>query len=260
MSVNIVDFPVVKRPGATLIAPAIEPSMASLLAVEYVSEALGLKEVGFMRMKGLQAPIYAIDGVLRAPCRLLYNSNYPLIAFRTAIKIPEELEEEIASQLIEWAERNEVERLVILSTIEGEGEDVYVATESWLLEKYLKYGFRPIEKTVIKDFSAALLSECLLRRIDGVIIYAETPIYSVLKRISSKLQSGEISEARANELISGLKPDVKASLKLVEAVRRITGLEFDLSELKELAEKFSGVYSQILMELASTERRLVIFK
>ena len=130
---SFIEFSIRKGGDVSLIVSVEEVTMASMLTVEYLVDFLDLEEVSYIRVRTGKPRVYIVDGVLKMPFRILYNPKHPLVVFRASTQISEEVVPKLASKLIDWAERNEIARIVVLDTVPANKKEeegvVYFATE-----------------------------------------------------------------------------------------------------------------------------------
>ncbi|MEM0369829.1 MAG: proteasome assembly chaperone family protein [Pyrobaculum sp.] len=226
-----------------LVMACPEPSLAGVVAVEYLIEALKMEEIGAIRITEMPPVIAVVNGVAKLPHRIFYSRQAGIVAIRQHVPIPPHIYVEFIKKVLDWAEENKVKLVVGLSAMPaaGEGDKVYFITEESVVEKFKQYGFEPIKEATVAGLEGAYLDAVLGRSIDGALLIAESKLLSAIKRL---IDSGKVATHRdvvliLNDLVGRVGPDVSAALRLVNAVAKLAEVEIDTARLQEHAEKYS---------------------
>ncbi len=234
-----------RDPRNTLIVACPEPSLASVVAIEYVIDALKMEELGSIRIRELAPMITVINGVAKLPYRLFYKREYALVTIRQHIPIPPDVYRDFISRILEWAEENGINRVICLTAIpaigEKESEDVFFVTEEDHVEEFKALGFIPVKEATIAGAEAVFLDAVLSKNIVGALILAESKVLTAIRRL---LESGKIATHKdilyiLNQTVGQFGPDVTAAIKLVKAISKLINAEIPLDNLKEHASKYS---------------------
>lgn len=243
LEVKIKSIP--RDPRNTLIIACPEPSLASVVAIEYIIDALKMEEIGAIRFRNVTPVITAIDGVAKLPYRLFYKKEYALITIRQHIPIPMELYTDFINKILDWAEENGINRIICLTAIPAVGEkeidNVYFVTEESYVEEFKVLGFLPVKDAIIAGAEAIFLDAVISRNIIGALIMAESKVLTAIRRL---IEGGKVATHKdlmyiLNQTVGQLGPDVIAALKLVKAVSKIINVEIPTDNLAEHANKYS---------------------
>jgi uncharacterized protein len=243
LEVKISGLPRDKRNILVMSCP--EPSLAGVVAVEYLIDALNMEEIGAIRITEMPPVIAVVNGAAKLPYRIFYSRQAGIVAVRQHVPIPPQIYAEFIHKVLDWAEENKVKLVACLSAMpavgEKESDKVYFVTEEDLVEKFKQYGFEPIKEATVTGLEGAYLDAVLDRSIDGVLLIAESKLLTAIKRL---VDSGKVASHRdvmliLNDLVGRVGPDVGAALKLVDAVAKLAEIQIDISKLQEHASKYA---------------------
>jgi len=202
--------------GAGLVGP---------IAIQQIIDKLKMKEIGFLRSKHLPPSTVFTQGRLRHPFRFYTNDSGDVCAIICEIIINSEGLYTIASAILDWAEKNGSNEIIILDGVASNKHDkkAFCAAEADLCRIMEEHGIQMIPQGFITGISGGILNECLIRKIKGVTLLV-----------------------KANEKT----PDTLAAITLINAVNKIYGIKVDTqdlkkqktqigNELKELSNKYS---------------------
>ncbi len=241
-----------KDPRNTLIIACPEPSLASVVAIEYIIETLKMEEIGAVRIRNLPPVVAAINGAAKLPYRLFYRKDLALVTIRQHVPIPPEVYYEFINRVLDWAEENNIRRVICLTAIpavtEKESETVYFVTEEYHVDEFKSLGFEPIKDAIITGAEAIFLDLVLSRSIVGALVMAESKVLTAIKRL---IESGRISSHRdvmyiLNQTVGQLGPDITAAVKLVKAISKIINYEIPVEKLAEHANKYASLIEKNL--------------
>lgn len=228
-----------------LVMACPEPSLAGVIAVEYLIDALKMEEIGAIKITEMPPVIAVVNGAAKLPHRLFYSKEAGILAIRQHVPIPPQIYAEFIHKVLDWAEENKVKLVICLSAMPAAGEkkseNVYFVTEEGLVEKFKQYGFEPIKEATVTGLEGAYLDAVLGRSIDGALIIAESKLLTAIKRL---VDSGKIATHRdvmliLNDLVGRVGPDVGAALKLINAVAKLADIQIDTAKLQEHATKYA---------------------
>lgn len=222
-----------------------EPSLAGVIAVEYVIDSLKMEEIGAIRIPELPPVIAVVNGVAKLPHRIFYSKELGILAIRQHVPTPAPTYAEFMGKILDWAEENKIKDVVCLSATaslgEGDADAVYFVTEDHLVDRFRSYGLQPLKEATIAGLEGAFLDAVLGRSIDGALLLAESKLLTAVKRL---IESGKVGSHRdimliLNDLVGRVGPDVAAALKLINAVAKITGIQIEASKLQEHAQRYA---------------------
>ncbi len=235
-----------KDPRNLLLLSCPEPSLASVVATEYIIDSLKMAEIGAIRIRGIEPAVTVIDGVAKLPHRLFYSQDAGLIVVRQHIPIPMAAYREFLEKVISWAEENGIQRAACLSTMSSlgpsESDNIYFVTDEYTAPSLVNLGLTPLREMVVVGVEAEFLDVVMSRgTMSGMVIFAESKL---LTAINNLLRSGKVSSYRditfiLNQTLGRYGPDVTAAVKLVKAVGKLIGKEIPVDKLEEHASKYS---------------------
>ncbi|NPA23704.1 MAG: proteasome assembly chaperone family protein [Crenarchaeota archaeon] len=241
-----------KDPRNTLVIACPEPSLASVVTVEYIIDKLKMEEIGAIKITGVPPIITAVDGAAKLPYRLFYRRDLGLITIRQHVPIPMELYGQFIERILDWAEENNIRRVIAITSIpavsETETEDVYFVTEEYYVDEFKSLGFQPIKDAIIAGAEAMFLDSVLSRSIVGALIMAESKVLTAIKKL---VESGKVTSHRdvmyiLGQTVGQLGPDVTAAIKLIRAISKLVNYEIPLDNLEEHARKYSSLIEKNL--------------
>ncbi len=241
-----------KDPRNTLVIACPEPSLASVVAIEYIIDILKMEEIGAVRIRGLPPVVAAINGEAKLPYRLFYRKDLGLVTIRQHVPIPPEVYYEFINRILDWAEENNIRRVICLTAIpalsEKESDIVYFVTEEYHVDEFKSLGFEPIRDAIITGAEAIFLDAVLSRSIAGALIMAESKVLTAIKKL---IESGRVASHRdvmliLNQTVGQLGPDVTAALKLVKAISKIINYDIPVDRLAEHATRYSSLIEKNL--------------
>jgi Archaeal enzymes of ATP-grasp superfamily len=246
-----------KDPRNLILLACPEPSLASVVATEYLIDSLKMNEIGAIRIRGIEPAVTVIDGVAKLPYRLFYSQETGLIVVRQHIPIPIPIYREFIDKVISWAEENGVSRAVCLSTMSSlgpsESDNVYFVTDELTVNSLTSLGFTPLKETIVVGVEAEFIDAVLSRgTMSGVLLLAESKL---LTSINNLVKSGKLSSYRdvtyiLNQTIGKFGPDVSAAIKLIKAVSKLINVDIKTDKLEEHASKYSFLVEKSIEEWA----------
>ena len=243
----------------SMIMPLYSPINLSNLTVDFVIGSLGMVPVAFIEVKRPHHLIYSESGRTIHPYTIYFSPQSSLLALKVVggFSFRESLEEfpKIVSPLMEWAEVNEVRRIIAIDYISpiDEAKNVFFITEDYLVNRLAELGLKPYTG-IFGSEAAFLLDECMRRRIDGILLMVESEAYKVLGGLIERITAGTIDKETVRRVLSSLRFDVDAVSRALDAIAKITGATFDLTELKKLSKPFEEACKRSLELLARTRR------
>ncbi len=234
-----------RDPRSTLVMACPEPSLASIVAIEYLVDTLKMEEIGSIRPRSHIPVVTVIDGAAKLPYRLFFDREHALIVVRQHTPIPPILYRQFVDKVLDWVEDNAINRVVCLTATsllsEKESEDVYFVSEENHVDEYKSIGLIPLHEATITGIEAVFLDSVLSRNINGVLLLAESKVLTAINRLieSGKLSSHRDVLAILNQTIGRYGPDVTAALKLIRALSKVVNFEIPTDKLAEHASKYA---------------------
>jgi uncharacterized protein len=196
--------------------------LVGVIAADHLIEQLKMEEVAYVRSEYLPPAAIFVGEKLRQPFRIYASQKENLYVIICEIPFRYEGLYSISSAILDWAEENGANEIVVLDGIATPGlpeeRKPFCVTEHGKCEIFREKGIDPIRKGVIGGMAGALLTESLRRKISGTALL--TPAISFL-------------------------PDPEGAAILIEALNKSHGLKVDTSELlagaKEIREKLKEI-------------------
>jgi len=241
--VRISSIPRTQRNVLVLSCP--EPSLSGVVAIEYLIDKLNMEEIGAIRIKDIPPVIAVVDGVAKLPHRIFYRKDLGLVAIRQHVPVPPQIYTGFINKILDWAEENNIDRVVCLSAMPTIGEveidNVYFATEDVLANELTSLGLVPLKEATISGLEGAFLDAVLSRRARGVLLLAESKLLSSIRKLA---EGGRVSSHKdliliLQDLVGKVGPDVVAALRLLRGLEKILGAKIPLENLEEHASKYS---------------------
>ena len=225
LDTEIYELDGIKLKNPIIFAGFVGAGLVGPIAIQQIIDKLEMKEIGFLRSKHLPPSTVFTQGRLRHPFRFYTNEDGSICAIICEIIINSEGLYTIASAILDWAEKNGSNEIIILDGVASNKHDkkAFCAAEADLCRVMEEHGIQMIPQGFITGISGGILNECLIRKIKGVTLLV-----------------------KANEKM----PDTLAAITLINAVNKIYGIKVDAkdlkrqkiqigNELKELSNKYS---------------------
>jgi uncharacterized protein len=190
-------------PGAGLVGP---------MAASYMIEKLNMKNIGYIE-SDLFPPIAAVhDGVPMHTARLYSDPKDKLVVVLSEFTIPQSVIYQLANELLSFVRRNGIVEIVSIGGMPAQkpSDTPYViSTQQDLMKKAAKVGLKSVNEGVIAGVSALLITGAKEFQIPTIDLLVEV-----------------------NPLIM----DPKYAETAIEGLRKLIGLQVDLSELQKEAK------------------------
>jgi uncharacterized protein len=219
------------EPSRHLVAGFSTVGLAGLTAVDYLTEALALEERGYVTAAELPAITPFETGTPRHHTRLFSRDDYDLTVLVNELFVPPFAAAAFTDAVLDWTEAHGVEEITVLSGVPvAHGPDehraFYVATE---------------------DYQAA--------RLDGTDVPAMGTGF--LDGVNASLVGrGMDSDLRVGILVTPVHvpaPDVQASLRLVDTIDDLLGLDVDTAKLEGFATEVEQYYAELAERFEQVE-------
>ncbi len=220
----------IKLDTPIIFAGFVGAGLAGPIAVGYMVEKLEMKEIGYMRSKYLPPATVFIQGRLRHPFRFYSNRGGTICAIVCEIALRMEGLYTIASSILDWAERNGSEEIVILDGVpskEPHDHKAYCAAEEDLCRVMIDKGINMVPQGFVTGIAGAILNECLIRKIRGVTLLVRADLE---------------------------KPDPLAAATLVEAVNSAYETSIDTNDLRRQEMQIGQDFKDISEKYAQARK------
>jgi len=74
-----------------LVLSCPEPSLAGVVAVEYLIDALSMEEIGAIKITEMPPVIAVVNGAAKLPHRIFYSRQTGIVAIRQHVPIPPQI-------------------------------------------------------------------------------------------------------------------------------------------------------------------------
>jgi len=198
--------------------------LVGTIAATYLVDKLQMEPFGYI-ISDKFPPIAAIhDNIPLHPARMYKSKKYNLIVLFSEFIIPLNTIYPLSEAILEWAQGKGISEIISLGgiMIKGEQDEVFgIASSPELVKRLNANGIKTIKEGATTGVNGVLLAECASRGFPAVSLLAE---------------------AKQNYM------DPKGAALVIEALKRITGLEIDTKELEkeslELEKKMTDVITQ----------------
>lgn len=216
--------------GEMLLIGLSHLGMAGVTAVDYLVRHLDSTQVGHVSPAELPAIAPFEDGVPRHHSRLYSLDEFGITVLIDELFIPTVAARDYTEAVLEWVDDRDIAEVVVLHGVPfphgpDEHEVFYVATPAFR-ERYLgNESIQPLKG----GYLDGVVGELVTRSLDEEA--PETGIF-----VTPTHPPG---------------PDIDASLKLLDAIENICGLDVDETELRELGEQLKQHYQQLAERMAA---------
>ncbi len=146
------------------------PGMVGTMAVDILSQLLDLKEIGRIRIPGLQPLIYFEEGVMNHPTLILGSTERNVAIIMLGTEIPESSWFPVADFLVAWAKTVGIKNIATLVSQLGEESPessappatIEFVAEKENLERLLETGVAPMPTGSVSGFHGAVLDSSLM--------------------------------------------------------------------------------------------------
>lgn len=222
------------EPSETLLAGFSAFGLAGLTAADYVVDHLELEERGHLSVAGLPTVTPFEDGRPRHHTRLFSRDDLDVTVLVGELFVPVGVGRTFADAILDWCESNGVREIGILSGVPiphgpEEHRTFYVATDDYREKRLADGSVPPMGRGFLDGTNAALVE----RGIDsplGVCTYV-TPVHAQT-------------------------PDIQASIRLVETVEDVYGLDIDSGPLEAFATEVEKYYAELAERMQERDDEL----
>jgi len=208
----------------TLVCGFAEYGLAGLTAANYLVETLSLEPVGHVRAEGLPTVTPFEAGTPRRHTRLFSAPDAPLSLLAGEVVVPPAAAAPLGEELVTWAAGAGTREVVALSGVPvAHGPDdhraFYIASEGYQRRHDLgESDVRPMAGGFLDGANGAITAAGMDADVDTCVY--TTPVH-----------------AQA--------PDVEASLRLLDAIDTVHGLDLDTGPLRAYADEVSRYYTEL---------------
>lgn len=194
------------------------------IAATYLVDKLGMEPLGYITSDKFP-PIAAIhNNIPLHPARIYKSRKHNIVVLFSEFIIPLNSIYPLSEAILEWAQGKGISKIISLGgiTIKGEQDEVFgIASSSELVKLLNSHGIKTIREGATTGVNGVLLAECASRGFPAMSLLAE---------------------AKQNYM------DPKGAALVIEALKRVTGLELDTRELEkesaELEKKMTDMFSK----------------
>ncbi len=210
------------------------PGMVGPMAIDLLAQLLDLKEIGRVRIPGVEPMIYFEEGVMRHPTLILGAPDHNMAVVLLGVEVPSDMRFTVADFFVDWAKSNNIRNLATLvSQLNEEPESttkpahVEFVAERENLTRLLESETTPIPSGSVRGFHAAVLDASLLEKAVDASVF----IVRVADEKPDASLAVELVEKLVNAFDLHLPEDWKNRVdKYVETLSAIFGDEANPSE------------------------------
>ena len=220
------------KPGANLVIGFVDVGLVGLIATRYLVDALEMKLIAGIDAP-TELPLSPIkEGVSHYPIGIYYK--HPWVVMVPEVPLPASLVYPIASTIVDYSERRGVQRIISLTglaslqRIKKEPETYWIVNDPELVEEMdaLKEIGKPLKDGVLYGPTAVVLKLSKTRGLPSVTLLADAyPEF----------------------------PDPGAAAKVLEAMKKVYGVEIDTKKLIEDSERIKAR----LQEMAAKAKEMM---
>ena len=250
----IIDLYLRSVKNKTLFVPLTDPIMILYTVADYVVNRLDMSPKLYVRIPGLQSTMLAVKGAAVHPIVIFGAVGLPLMVLRTPPRTGEEafkLYNYLAKVVVDWAERNEFERIILMDVKPATSEDskVYFVTEEKLVEQVAGKGFTPYSGVFTSEASF-FLDKCLRSRVDAILFIVESKKVKILFDAYRKRSPEAVEQA----LQSVTEHDKEAVENAIRALSKVSGVNIPLDRLSDFIKEISEALKESIPQLARQAR------
>ncbi|MFX0133548.1 MAG: proteasome assembly chaperone family protein [Candidatus Hodarchaeota archaeon] len=196
------------------------------IAVNHIIKMLQMKKIAYIKSKYISSITPFNNGLLRHPFRIYSHKEGTLCTIICEIPIASDGFYSITINLLDWMEEKSLKELVVLDGLavrniskKRQQNDIRYCTNSFEKNREFKErGLKTSPSGLIQGITGSILSECIIRKINGIIFFIPTFLY---------------------------RPDPEGAAVLINLLNSIYNLDIGiqslLSKIKEIEEKLKGI-------------------
>ena len=223
-------------PSDTLVAGFTEFGLAGLTAANYLTEQLELEVVGHVSVDEFPAVTPFEDGTPRYHTRLFSKPDLEMTVLVGELFVPPMAAGPFGQAVLEYTESEGVEEVVVLSGVPmAHGPDdhraYYVASEDYQADRLDgDHGVTPMGGGFLEGINGELMQRAIGSPLKTCVL--TTPVHPQA-------------------------PDVEASLRLIEALDAVYGLDVHTGPLEEFAATVARQYEELAARLEAQQQEPV---
>jgi len=198
--------------------------LVGTIAATYLVDKLQMEPFGYI-VSDKFPPIAAIhNNIPLHPARIYKSKKHNIIVLFSEFIIPLNVVYQLSEEIFKWAKDKDVSEIISLGGIlmKGEQDEVFgIATNQELVKKLNASGIKTIKEGATTGVNGILLAECASNNFPAVSLLAE---------------------AKQDYM------DPKGSAMVIEALKKITGLDIDTKDLEkestEMEKKMTDVMTK----------------
>ena len=230
-TVNFVEKKPVDLAGYTLIEGFPGMGLVGTIAVKFLSEKLGCREVGYIDSNIFVPIIRVHDGLPVHPSRIYADSKHKIVVLVSEQIVPQPFVDKLSKAIVDWIQKKKIKRVISLSGIRAMAdkpvkEIIYGIASDEESKKMLKqHKVEIIKDGITSGITALMMLEFKDRAIEAFSLLGNVEIAADYKAAAALVE-------KLNEMF-GLKIDVKPLLK--EAKDTEKSIVDHLKKLREVS-------------------------
>jgi uncharacterized protein len=215
-----------------LIAGFSSFGLAGLTAGNFLTDQLELEETGHVTADDLPSITPFENGTPRHHTRLFSRSELGYSVLVNELFVPLWATDSFAEAILEWTETNTVEEITILSGVPvqhgpDEHKVFHIATVDYPKPQLEESGIPPMGTGFLDGVNAGLVGQGMESELRVCVLV--TPVHAQT-------------------------PDVDAAIRLVDAIKRLYGIEIETTALEEFAGKVQQYYEDLEARVEAANR------
>lgn len=226
-----------EAPKETLLCGFASYGLSGLTAVDFVIDQLELAETGHVTAEELPSITPFEDGRPTHHTRLFSKPDLDLTLLKNELFVPPTLGGAFGESILEWTERHDTEEIAIVDAIPmqhspDDHRTYHVATEDYHERRLGEEGddapTTPMARGYIDGVAGALVEQ----GIDSPLAVGvfQTPVHQQM-------------------------PDFEASIRLVETINAVYGLDVDTEPLQSFADEIQRYYTELAQRYEAAAER-----
>ncbi|MDD5317395.1 MAG: proteasome assembly chaperone family protein [Candidatus ainarchaeum sp.] len=231
MRVDIIESSEFDLDGPVLVEGLPGLGLVGTIAASYLVDKLKMDELGYIESEAFP-PIAAVhNGMPLHPARIYKSKKYNMVVLISEFIIPIRAVYPLSHAILGWAIAKKVDKIISLGGIvqRGEQDEVFgIASTPELAEKTAASKIKLIREGATTGVNGVLLSDCASRGFPAVSLLAE---------------------AKQEQM------DPRGAALVIEALKRLTGIDIDTSDLRKESEELEVKMSAMMEKARAAGKR-----
>lgn len=231
MHVSIIESSEFDLDKPTLVEGLPGLGLVGTIAATYLVDKLKMEELGFVESEAFP-PIAAVhNGVPLHPARIYKSKKHNMLVLLSEFIIPINAVYPLSHAILEWAQSKKVEKIISLGGIvmRGEQDEVFgIVSRQELAKQVTDSGIKIIREGATTGVNGVLLADCASKGFPAISLLAE---------------------AKQEQM------DPRGAAMVIDALKRLTGLDADTSDLLRESEDLEKKMSSMMEKARAASKR-----